>query len=274
MKKRSDYFKPGQRVAGSMLTIVDSVSPISWNEIIVDCDCGNRVVLPYMTVYRGKFSCGCRRRLHSNSVDMTGYSVFSRAGNGGRGRRLTVLFMDTSPSATNGEWIYSCDCCGNSMAMPEAGNERGYSSNLKRIAGEFCPHFMNFYPANGNGHIDVMCEDVFGPVSHLFSRQPEKLAYFYKPAYVQRYPDGIAGFRGKPSEHLELIPLIQMKYAQRKKMLYRRAAEMPPGTPMSAIVESMAGQLPDPEEGLYADPPHDTENQIVEEDPYGFSGGL
>src|SRR5580658_10117679 len=62
MKKRSTFFYPGQRLTNSMLTIVDSVRPDSWDQIVCKCECGNTIVLPYMKVYSHKFSCGCKRR--------------------------------------------------------------------------------------------------------------------------------------------------------------------------------------------------------------------
>ena len=134
MKRRSNKFQPGQRLAGTMLTVVDSLNPLSWDDVIVDCDCGNRVTIPYMAAYRRQFSCGCKSRLRQNAPDATGQRYFNKAGNvtespnDGRpiahGRGLTNIMRDPDTQ----RWIYLCECCAETFIMP-GGHDRTPASD-------------------------------------------------------------------------------------------------------------------------------------------------
>lgn len=136
MKKRSNMFTPGQRVNGTLFTIVDSVDPASWHDIVCLCDCGKKVVLPYQKVYYKQYSCGCRRRPRIDSVDYTNTEAYSQTGNKKNGRRVAVVLFDDIRQ----QWQYTCDCCNDLFFVPR-GNERGLARTLRDIAGQDCPNW-------------------------------------------------------------------------------------------------------------------------------------
>src|SRR5580704_3997715 len=150
MKKRSDFYRPGQKIADSLLTIVDSVRPNSWAEILCRCECGNTVVLTYMQVYAGKYSCGCRRRIRQDFVDYTNIELTNPAGNNKYGRTLTILGFDTEKQ----QWQYACSCCAEVFLMYRGG-EHGMERNLKDQAGRVCPNWRNpwYIDRDGNARI-------------------------------------------------------------------------------------------------------------------------
>lgn len=188
-----------------MLTVVDSVNPVSWDEVIVDCDCGKRLTIPYMSAYRRQFSCGCRSRLRMNATDATGQRYFNAAGNAFKsfnddretrqGRALQILCRDPETQ----RWIYVCECCGETFTMP-GGQERSAESMLRKLAGETCPNFRPLYHAQRDGkwHMDL---DAAVLRSRLrIGSDPEDLAKYYtNPKHVVRDKFGdITGFLGMP----------------------------------------------------------------------------
>lgn len=140
MKHRSDIFHPGQRLEGTMLTIVDSVRPDSWNRIICRCDCGNEFISNYIPVYQGKYSCGCRRRLRVDAVNLEGFTAYDENSNRGDGRTLTIMGRDYATQ----QWQYLCSCCAGLFLLPR-GNERGAQHALKEMARQQCPGFRRYY---------------------------------------------------------------------------------------------------------------------------------
>jgi hypothetical protein len=136
MKKRSNLFTPGQRVNGTLFTIVDSVEPTNWHDIICLCDCGNKVVLAYQKVYYKQYSCGCHRRPRIDSVDYTNTEAVNGNGNDKHGRKLTVVLFDDVKQ----QWQYMCDCCSEIFFVPR-GNERGLARTLRDLAGQTCPNW-------------------------------------------------------------------------------------------------------------------------------------
>lgn len=136
MKKRSDRFYPGEHRDGTLITIVDSVKPDSWDQIVCLCDCGKVFTATYMEVYRGMYSCGCRRRLRKDSVDYTNLNARNGSGNEKHGRSLTVIGRDEVTQ----QWQYLCDCCGSLFFVPR-GNERGMARVLRDEAGKVCPNY-------------------------------------------------------------------------------------------------------------------------------------
>ena len=147
MKRKSSIFNPGQRVEGTMLTIVGPVNDTTWMDIECVCDCGKKVILPYLRVYLKQFSCGCKRRIRPDAADHTGFTAVGEKGNHGAGRTLTVLYRD----ADSQQWVYLCHCCGETSTVPR-GNERGLQNTLRRLANSNCPNcagaFVDAFHAN------------------------------------------------------------------------------------------------------------------------------
>lgn len=145
MKKRSNKFKPGERRKGTMITIVDSVYPDSWELVICRCDCGKVFEATYMEVWRYKYSCGCQRRMRVDHVDYTNVEAHNGNGNFKYGRSLTIVGLD----AETQQWQYLCHCCGELFLVPR-GNERGLMRILRDYAGQNCPNFREPWYVNRN----------------------------------------------------------------------------------------------------------------------------
>ena len=148
MKKRSNFFQPGERREGTLITIVDSVKPDTWDQIICRCDCGKTFTARYMEIYRGKYSCGCRRRLRDDHVDYTNVEARNGNGNAKSGRSLTIVGLDSETQ----QWQYMCDCCSALFLVPR-GNERGLMRILRDIAGQTCPNYRETWHVNRNNEL-------------------------------------------------------------------------------------------------------------------------
>jgi hypothetical protein len=142
MERKSNVFNIGQRIEGTMLTILGPVEPSTWMTIRCLCDCGQEIVLSYHQVYYRRFSCGCKRRERFNAVDYAGFEAYNSAGNRNRGRKLTVIARDDA-----GQWQYLCHCCNQLYAVPR-GMERGLDRSLKDLAGRECPNYRVLVQAN------------------------------------------------------------------------------------------------------------------------------
>jgi hypothetical protein len=141
-------FEPGQRLAGTLFTIVDSAQSNSWREVICKCDCGKTVVLPYQRVYYAQYSCGCRRRPRADAVDYTSTEAVNGNGNDKHGRKLTVVLFDDIKQ----QWQYMCHCCSEIFPVPR-GNERGLARTLRDIAGQTCPNYREAWHVNRNNEL-------------------------------------------------------------------------------------------------------------------------
>jgi hypothetical protein len=188
MKRRSDKFVPGQRLTTTLFTVVDSTNPLSWDEVICDCDCGNRVTLSYAEAYRRKYSCGCKRRTSMNSVDYTDMRVHNEVGNRNYGRSLLVVGRDPETQ----QWRYLCECCGEIYLMPR-GHEHGMERALKNIAGTDCPGFRERYAEMDSTrlmnalhardtHLGRERRYYISPVRQYIL---DKLAPYYQPKHVR-----------------------------------------------------------------------------------------
>jgi hypothetical protein len=172
-----------------MLTILDSVDPLSWSLIKCRCDCGNEVVLPYMSVYRCQYSCGCARRTTLKEVDHTGLEIHNAHGNHYEGRKLTVLCRDEDSR----RWVYQCHCCDHTFEAP-AGGDRGLHRTLRDLAGQVCPEWREYKDwrtaLNHWGH------------RWMRSYEEKDLDWFVSgyddQRRVKREDGKIIGFRGEP----------------------------------------------------------------------------
>jgi hypothetical protein len=202
MKRRSEIFQCGQRVEGTMLTIVKPVYPDTWMLVEVECDCGNYIVLPYQRVYYRQYSCGCTRRVRSNALDYTNMSVHSQYGNRNEGRTLTVLFRDPGTQ----QWAYVCSCCAEVFVMPP-GMERGLRSSLKEIAAQDCPNHLEYTPLERIEHLVQMIGGTKNSARIVIAEQD--LEPRYEQKNIKRDARGqIVGFYGPPRifpEDLERI---------------------------------------------------------------------
>ena len=135
MSAKSRVFTIGERYNDTMLTVIALANPGSCSALRCLCDCGRELVLTYMQLYRGQFSCGCKRRERLNAVDYAGFEAYNSAGNRNRGRKLTVIARDDA-----GQWQYLCHCCNQLYAVPR-GMERGLDRSLKDLAGRECPNY-------------------------------------------------------------------------------------------------------------------------------------
>jgi hypothetical protein len=192
MPKSSYAFKPGQRIEGTMLTVVDSVDPNCWRMIRCMCDCGTEIVLPYSYVYAGKYSCGCRRRTRPDAIDHTGREITNRTSPEGHGRRLIVLWRDHETQ----QWIYTCSCCAQIFLLPR-GMERGLFNSLQEIAGQTCPNYLEFVPLD-------RLERLLCPLGESRGISRQTLAEDWAPHFpsgrVKRDKHGvIEGFYGQPT---------------------------------------------------------------------------
>jgi len=96
---RGSMFREGVRVPDTMLTVLRPEDPGSWANIRCLCDCGTETTVRYQALRAGQFSCGCKRRLSFDAVDHSGWTSFTAYGNGGYGRKLTILYRDRTISA-------------------------------------------------------------------------------------------------------------------------------------------------------------------------------
>ena len=188
-----------------MLTVVDSLNPLNWDDVIVDCDCGNRATIPYMAAYRRQFSCGCRSRLRINAPDATGQRYFNTRGNvtespnDGRpiahGRGLTIVMRDPETQ----RWIYLCECCAETFVMP-GGQDRTPEAMLKKLSGETCPNFRpRYWVSEEKWHSDLEVV-VMRVLPRHYDRDPESLVpYYTNPRHVVRDKFGtVIAFMGLP----------------------------------------------------------------------------
>ena len=224
MKRRSNKFQPGQRLAGTMLTVVDSLNPLSWDDVIVDCDCGNRVTIPYMAAYRRQFSCGCKSRLRQNAPDATGQRYFNKAGNviespnDGRpiahGRGLTIVMRDPETQ----RWIYLCECCAETFVMP-GGQDRTPEAMLKKLAGETCPNFRPRYEVSDDKWHSDLEVVVMRVLPRHYDRDPESLVpYYTNPRHVVRDKYGtVIAFLGLP-DSLEFKAAVETRIEKYKNI--------------------------------------------------------
>lgn len=197
MKKRSNIFRPGQRLINTMLTIVDSASPDSWQTVIVRCDCGKQFELPYMTVYaRNRYSCGCSQRSRFNAVDHTGAKFKSRRGNGNTGRSLIV-----TGRTDQGHWQYICECCAEIFTLPR-GLDGGLARSMREIAADTCPNHKRYY---GAMTVQTIVNELTKlgytlPNVALKTERARMLAKYYKTENIKWHPNGfsINGLRGLP----------------------------------------------------------------------------
>jgi hypothetical protein len=195
MRQRSNAFRPGQRIEETMLTIIDSIDPTTWRMIRCQCDCGTVVVLPYASVFAGKYSCGCQRRLREDVIDHSGREIRNNSNDGnnpGHGRVLTVLWRDQETQ----QWAYTCSCCAEVFLLPR-GMERGLFCSMREIAGQECPNYQAFIPLD-------RLEQLLCPLgeSRGIGRTTlaEDWAPHFKPSQVKRDRQGnILGFYGQPS---------------------------------------------------------------------------
>lgn len=225
MKKRSDFYQPGQKLTNTLLTIVDSVRPNSWAEIICLCECGRTITLTYTQVYAGKYSCGCRRRLRDDRVDYTNIEAHNGNGNFKHGRSLTVIGCDITPFGEQ-QWQYLCQCCGELFFVPRGG-ERGLARTLRDLAGRNCPNwrepwyvpddiewlshngvYLRHDPQSPDGWYEIPSqrEDAVRCVAHRVPRTGSKMQLamsvvpLYAPSNViwRGRPRVLVGFRGMP----------------------------------------------------------------------------
>lgn len=71
MAKKKELFKPGQRIKGTMLTVIEEVEPRGkYRYYLCQCDCGNTREVASTNLKNGKpYSCGCsRRKPHINKI--------------------------------------------------------------------------------------------------------------------------------------------------------------------------------------------------------------
>ena len=254
MKKRSDIFHPGQRVEGTMLTIVDSVHPDSWREIIVRCDCGTEFRTNYMPVYQGKYSCGCRRRLRSDSVDITDLCVSNVNGNKKYGRTLAVLGMDPETQ----QWQYVCSCCAEIFLL-HRGDSHSAARVLKELAGTVCPNFRPYYAAEW---LEILTNDIQNKLGYRFrgapgrARQALELAAYYDRKHLQFSRTGeLEGFWGMPDKPLPAAMKIK-----------RRAPKQIPAETYAESIARARGIVPLQEPEL----PETPATEVVPLDPDGF----
>ena len=234
MKRRSNKFHPGQRLIGTMLTVVDSVDPLTWDDVVVLCDCGNQITIPYMAAYRRQFSCGCKHRLRQNAVDATGQRYWNAKGNKrirvgdgvevSHGRALQIVCRDPETQ----RWMYVCECCAETFVMP-GGQERSPESMLRKLAGETCPNFRPFYSApfdQMQGCWDSELGNLCAKVGLGMTLMPDEIVRYYtKPDYVVRDKFGsIEGFKGLPDSP-EFMKLLE-RYRQ-KIIAYRNGKAAP-----------------------------------------------
>lgn len=215
MKQRSSIFNAGQRIAGTMLTIVDSMQPNSWQEVLCRCDCGRQVVLPYLRVYFKQYSCGCKRKLRFDAVDHTGFCAVSKAGNQNEGRSLTVLYRDPETM----EWQYVCSCCAQVYTVPR-GAERGLQSTLLRTASQVCANFAgHFTPVERCDRLLSMVHSPGSDGGHRKRNAERILAPCYPPERVKRNMDGeIEGFYGEPKIPEKWRKELERRRKARKKL--------------------------------------------------------
>jgi hypothetical protein len=133
---RGSMFREGVRVPDTMLTVLRPEDPGSWANIRCLCDCGTETTVRYQALRAGQFSCGCKRRLSFDAVDHSGWTSFTAYGNGGYGRKLTILYRDPD----NQCWVYLCHCCAEVFHLPR-GARRGVQEMLYELAGGNCPNF-------------------------------------------------------------------------------------------------------------------------------------
>lgn len=197
MKKRSNLFVPGQRIADTLLTVVDSVQPNTWRMVIVRCDCGKQFELPYLTVYAGnRYSCGCKKRIRSNAVDHTGTQFSSPRGNGNIGRTLSVIGRDSA-----GQWQYICHCCAEIFTLPR-GLDAGLVRAMREMATQKCINHKRYYPVMS---VEVLVNELTSlgyslPAVALKTERARMLAKYYKPENIKWHSNGfsINGLRGLP----------------------------------------------------------------------------
>jgi hypothetical protein len=220
MKQRSKMFVPGQQVAGTCYKVVDSVDPLSWKQVIVQCICGKQEVLQYADVYRGKYSCGCRRKPRADQAQAAELSVHSDRGNKdeqGRpaleGRRLTIISRDPETQ----RWWYLCDCCGELFLLP-GGQSHGVETMLRKLAAETCPNYKRFYPAaydRMQGLWPVELGDLCAKVLNKQTLMPEQIVRYYKDpgkSVVRDKFGFITGFKGLPDS--DEFNALREKYRQ------------------------------------------------------------
>ena len=179
-----------------MLTIKDSVDPLSWEQIVCVCDCRNEITLAYMEVYaRRRFSCGCTQRLRFNAADATGVTVQNGNGNYREGRELTILYRDPQTA----EWVYLCKCCNETFSLPRGGM-RGAQGELLRIAGMPCPNWRGrFIDVE---HIERFMQE-YNPVTN-------ELVPNYEPGTISVWPRELAyGIGTRDNTALLLAPYFQ-----------------------------------------------------------------
>lgn len=195
IKSESRVFREGQRVKGTMLTVISQAEPGSWAMILCRCDCGNEVELPYQVVYYRRYSCGCRKRPRQDAVDYSFVRVESRYGNRNAGRSLIVLDRD----AVTGQWTYVCECCARLFTVPR-GMERGLLNSMKRLASEECPGYRQF---TATEHIVRLTNELvtlgFNIPGEWKTDVALNLAPYYRKKYIKYNGKGeIAGFYGLP----------------------------------------------------------------------------
>jgi len=133
---RASIFREGVRVPNTMLTVIGPAYPGSWSFIKCLCDCGKETTVVYQNLRAGQFSCGCKRKTRFDAADHTDFTAFTAYGNGGYGRKLTILYYD----ADNQCWMYLCHCCAEVFQLPR-GARRGVQEALYDLAGGNCPNF-------------------------------------------------------------------------------------------------------------------------------------
>jgi hypothetical protein len=146
----SRHFIPGERVApDSLLTVIgpgftDRYGKKTYRDVEVLCDpqyggCGERKTFPYALLfgYRGKYSCGCKKRRGANEGDHTGLTVTGY----GTNRKLTILYFDESVNL----WAYVCECCGDIGHVPR-GLGLTTPMKLKVEARKVCKNSLMFVP--------------------------------------------------------------------------------------------------------------------------------
>ena len=201
---RKCIFHLGDRVEGTMLTIVRPLRPDSWRIVVCKCDCGKVVELLYNTLFSGRYSCGCTRKTRTDAVDYTGMTVHNGKGNRGYGRRITILYQNEEQ-----RWVYVCECCAETFVLPR-GMERGIKAGLKDLAVETCPNFKEYYPADHIERLHNAYMAEYGvSLFYLYrlttgasrDRLAEELAPYYERRNVKyKRRGGVSGFYGFPTK--------------------------------------------------------------------------